>query len=100
MEQENTMQDMMNLWDAADPSQIADPTAAFIGKVKTDIQKQTGMTPNMAKVDPKKTLNTAITKAATENPVAASDALNATNKKNMKKESAFPTLLQWRESKK
>ena len=100
MEQENIMQDMMNLWDVADPSKLADPTAAFVGKVKTDIQEQAGMTKDPAKVDPKATLNKAITNAAQENPVAASDALNATTKQTtmgMKKENAFPTLLQWRE---
>jgi erythromycin esterase-like protein len=100
---EDTIQDFMNLWDAADPSQltVADPTKAFLNTVKTDIQKQTGMTNNAAKVDPKATLNKAITKAAQDNPVAASDALNATNKKTtmqMKKENKFLTLAQWREA--
>src|ERR1035441_2007530 len=101
MEQENTIQDFMNLWDAVDPSQLADPTKAFVNTVKTDIQKQTGMTNNVAKIDPKATLNKAINKAAQDNPVAASDALNATNKKTtmqMKKENRFPTLQQWREA--
>ena len=87
------MKNWMGLWEVADPSKLADPTKAFTTQVKADIQKQTGMTKDPTKVDPKATLNKAITNAAKTDPISAADALNATTDKKvaqmkkMKKES-------------
>ena len=96
--EEDIVRDLQNLWDAVD---MADPTKAFAQKVSADIQTQTGKTNNAAKIDPKATLNKAITNAAQKDPVAASDALNATTKpgtagmkKKMKKEH-FQTLAEY-----
>ena len=104
--EEDIIRDLQNLWDAVDLSKVADPTKAFAQKVSADIQTQTGKTNNAAKIDPKATLNKAITNAATKDPVAAADALNATTKpgtagmkKKMKKEH-FQTLAEYRRGQK
>ena len=103
MEQENIMQSFMTMWNTNEDAVAADTTKLaldFKAKVGQELSKKIGATPNATPNAPK-VINQAVVKAATDDPVTASKALNPDQKamkKKMKKENVFPTLQQWREA--
>jgi ribosomal protein L18E len=101
MEQENIMQDMMTMWEDAVDKDTNKLAIDFKAKVAEKITGAVGRTPNATPNAPK-LVNNSVIDAAKEDPATAVKALNLDKKtmKKMKKENVFPTLLQWRESKK
>ena len=100
MEQENIMQDMMTMWEDAIGKVSTDPsTMSFNAQVADKLKTTVGQKPNDT-TDVSKAVSDAAVKVATTDATTAIKALTTSDKqkmKKMKKESVFPTLLQWRE---